>query len=166
MNAQLYFNKSDRRYLNKEIDTIGDPLNLEFIEPVDIINPTFILSNESRVREANYIFVPDLSRYYYIERYVFEYDRIIIDCKVDVLMSFKGTEETKGILDLEIITARTSNTSKQNFYIPDEEIKFYSYPFIEVHKLKCTTNNGFNQDTCNYILATAGAVSGGNNNEE
>lgn len=158
MEGTLYYNKSDKRYLHKQLDQIGNALTIELIEPSSIINPSFILSNESRVREANYIFIPDLGRYYYIEDYIFEYERIIINCKVDVLMSFKDY-----IANLEIITERTSHKGQQNLFLPDNKIKEYSYPFIEVHKLKCTSNNGFSQDNVNYILGISGAVLGGSN---
>lgn len=153
LKATLYYNKSDKRYLNKEIEQIGNEMDITLIEPISIINPTFILSNASRVREANYIFVPKVGRYYYIEDYIFEYDRIIINCKVDVLMSFRSQ-----IVEEEIIIERSSYKSKQNFYLPDNEVKEYAYPYTEVHKLKCISNNGFDQKNNYYILALSGAV--------
>lgn len=155
MKAKLYFNKSDKRYLNKDISQIGSELTIELIEPSSIIRPSFILSSESRVQEANYIYVTELGRYYYINDYIFEYERIIINCKCDVLMSF-----APEIIELPLIMERASTKGKQNFYINDPEINTLAYNFNETHKLKCTTGNGFKKENDYYILAVAGAVTG------
>ena len=114
MDATLYFNRSDKRYMNKELEAItydgSDHIDVEFKEDTSITNPTFILRTQSKVLTANYIFVPDLSRYYYINDYTVSHQRIYINCHVDVLMSFK-----KEIKQQNVIVNR--NTNLFNMYL-------------------------------------------------
>ena len=94
MDAYLYFNKSDKRYVDKKLESItydggSDHVDVEFKEDTSIEDPTFILRTQSKVLTANYIYVPNMNRYYYINSYTVSHQRIYIDCHVDVLMSFK-----------------------------------------------------------------------------
>lgn len=170
MNAKLYFNKSDKRYINKDIEQVyphseGTPpewIKVEFIEPTSIENPRLILSTETNVLQANYLFLEDFGRYYYINNHTLEKGRVIIDCKVDVLMSF-ATE----IMQENVILDRISTQKNlQNYYLEDDEIKKLSYPYIEMHDLDCVYGNAFDQDQVYFILAVSGAVVGSTNNEE
>lgn len=169
MRAKLYYNKSDKRYINKELEQIyphseGTPpewIYVEFIEPTSIVNPRLILSTETNVLQANYLFLEDFGRYYYINNHTLENGRIIIECKVDVLMSFKT-----DIMNEKVILDRISvQKDLQNYYLEDEEIKKLSYPFIEMHELNCVYGNEFNQNQVYFILAVSGAVVGSSNNE-
>lgn len=123
MDATLYFNRSDKRYMNKELEAItydgSDHIDIEFKEDTSITNPTFILRTQSKVLTANYIFVPDLSRYYYINDYTVSHQRIYINCHVDVLMSFK-----KEIKNQNVIVNR--NTNLFNMYLDDPKYKIQS----------------------------------------
>lgn len=161
MEIKLLKNNSDKRYINKDITEIATIQNAELIEPVSIIRPRLIFSEESRIKESNYIYIPDLTRFYYIEDYVYEYDRIIVICKVDVLQSFND-----HIMQEKVILERISKQKNlQNFYLNDPEIKILSYPFIEHHTFKVESGGGFNQDSVFYILAVAGAINGSENKE-
>lgn len=160
MEIKLLKNNSDKRYINKDITEIATIQNAELIEPVSIIRPRLIFSKESRIKESNYIYIPDLTRFYYIEEYVYEYDRIIVTCKVDVLQSFND-----HIMQENVILERISKQKNlQNFYLNDPEIQVYSYPFIEMKDFKLESGGGFDQDNVYFILAVAGAINGGNNN--
>ena len=120
MDAYLYYNKSDKRYMNKQIEAItydgSDHIDVEFKEDTSIINPTFILRTQSKVLTGNYIFVPDLNRYYYINDYTVSHQRIYINCHVDVLMSFKDEIKKENV-----IVAR--NTKLFNMYLEDGKYK-------------------------------------------
>lgn len=123
MNATLYYNRSDKRYVYKDIEAItydgSDHIDIEFKEDTSITNPTFILRTQSKVLTANYIYVPDLSRYYYINDYTVSHQRIYINCHVDVLMSFKNE-----IRNQNVIVNR--NTNLFNMYLDDPKYKIQS----------------------------------------
>ena len=120
MDAYLYYNKSDKRYMNKVLEAItydgSDHIDVEFKEDTSIVDPTFILRTQSKVLEGNYIYVPNLNRYYFINNYTLSHQRIYIDCHVDVLMSFK-----KEIKNENVIVKR--NEKLFNMYLDDNQYK-------------------------------------------
>ena len=120
MDAYLYYNKSDKRYMNKDLQAItyegSDHIDIEFKEDSSIVDPTFILRTQSKVLEGNYIYVPNLNRYYYINNYTLSHERIYIECHVDVLMSFK-----KEIKNENVIVKR--NEKLFNMYLDDNQYK-------------------------------------------
>ena len=164
MKAYFYYNKSDKRYVKKEIEFIPpyvssgptpDHIDVEFIESSSIINPRLVMSPRSECLKANYLFLEDFGRYYYIDDFTVDRSRIIIDCSVDVLMSFWSQIKEKDVI-INRITAAEFN----NFYLQDEKLKQLSYPFIEAHELECVSGDAFDKDKNYFILAVAGAVAG------
>lgn len=106
--------------MNKDLQAItyegSDHIDVEFKEDTSIIDPTFILRTQSKVLEGNYIYVPNLNRYYFINNYTLSHERIYIECHVDVLMSFK-----KEIKNENIIVKR--NEKLFNMYLDDNQYK-------------------------------------------
>ena len=154
MNAYLYYNKSDKRYMNKTLQSItyeggSDHIDVEFKEDTSITDPTFILRTQSKVLEGNYIYVPNLNRYYYINDYVVSHQRIYINCHVDVLMSFKN-----DIKQENVIVSRQENS--YNLYQVDPKMVIYNTPVYRVLKFP----GGFDS-TGHFVLCVAGASTGG-----
>ena len=106
--------------MNKDLQAItyegSDHIDIEFKEDSSIVDPTFILRTQSKVLEGNYIYVPNLNRYYYINNYTLSHERIYIECHVDVLMSFK-----KEIKNENVIVKR--NEKLFNMYLDDNQYK-------------------------------------------
>lgn len=156
MTAKLYFNKSDKRYVNKDLEAItyegSDHIDIEFKDDTSVVNPTFILRTQSKVLTANYIYVPDLNRYYYINDYVVSHQRIFINCHVDVLMSYKSSLMSKNV-----IAKRSEN--RYNLYLPDDKFKMYNYPKVQTLTFTPTSSLQFDMDVSQYVLVTAGAIS-------
>ena len=150
MIARLYYNKSDKRNLNKDIELIND-INIELKQDTSIIHPTLILSNGSGVMGANYIHIPDLHRYYYIDNITASQQRLIIECSVDVLMSNKNE-----ILNCEVVLDRSENN--YNLYLPDDNLKLYGYQYYQIKKLNPITSLHFNMNTEQFVLNCAGGV--------
>ena len=154
MNAYLYYNKSDKGYMNKTLQSItyeggSDHIDVEFKEDTSITDPTFILRTQSKVLEGNYIYVPNLNRYYYINDYVVSHQRIYINCHVDVLMSFKNE-----IKQQNVIVSRQENS--YNLYQVDPKMVIYNTPVYRVLKFP----GGFDS-TGHFVLCVAGASTGG-----
>ena len=148
MDAYLYFNKSDKRYVDKKLESItydggSDHVDVEFKEDTSIEDPTFILRTQSKVLTANYIYVPNMNRYYYINSYTLSHQRIYIDCHVDVLMSFK-TEFKKE----NVIVAR--NETLFDMYLDDNKYKVQNRTCVRTVRFP----SGFT--TRNLILGVVG----------
>jgi hypothetical protein len=140
--------------MNKTLQSItyeggSDHIDVEFKEDTSITDPTFILRTQSKVLEGNYIYVPNLNRYYYINDYVVSHQRIYINCHVDVLMSFKNE-----IKQQNVIVSRQENS--YNLYQVDPKMVIYNTPVYRVLKFP----SGFS-NTGYFVLCVAGASTGG-----
>ena len=157
MNAKLYFNKSDKRYINKKLEQIlphseGTPpewIQVEFIEPTSIVNPRLIFSTETNVLQANYLFLQDFGRYYYINNHTLEHGRVIVECHVDVLMSFK-----EDIMKENVIIEKASNN--RNFYLDDKDLKLYNYSTFHTIPFKAKTSLHFDEDAEQMVMVCSG----------
>lgn len=147
MDATLYFNKSDKRYVDKQLEAItyegSDHIDIEFKEDTSLEDPTFILRTQSKVLTANYIYVPDMNRYYYINDYTVSHQRIYINCHVDVLMSFK-----KEFKKENVIVAR--NEKLFDLYLDDNKYKVQDRTCVRTVRFP----SGFT--TRNLILGVVG----------
>ena len=94
MDITLYVNKSSPNTLSKILD---DSLIVtgDFNTSVDILNPFLRINSRQDILDKNYLYIPKLKRYYYIQNIV-NYRTNIYDiyCYVDVLMSWKDNIKT------------------------------------------------------------------------
>ena len=119
MRAILYSNASDKVVVSKSLTQLKE-IQIELKDDTSLVNPTFIFSVSSKYPEANYIFVPDLGRYYYINDITFSQNRGYINCHVDVLMSFWNKFKNNTC-----VISRNEKT--WNLYQNDEKMKVYQY---------------------------------------
>ena len=95
MECRLYKISADPRQLEKvtaatsyvTIPSIG---SIEPTAPVDILSPSFIFNNDSTLYDYNYLYCATFKRYYYITGIsILTGGRILIQCSVDVLQTYK-----------------------------------------------------------------------------
>ena len=112
MKIVLYNNKSDSRVINKTIVQLNE-IDVILKNANNIMSPEIMLQTKTLPIEANYCYIADFGRYYYINAQRLENGNISrIELTVDVLMSFKNM-----ILQSKVVAERTSN--KYNRYLPD-----------------------------------------------
>ena len=121
MTLILYENKSDEIKMNKELTTIATYNGYmrdesSFTNPTVLIEGVFNITNNSN---ANYMFLPDYRRYYYITDIIQKRSNLVeIHARVDVLMSFKNEIKTcSGIIK--------KSSNKYNLYLDDGSLKIY-----------------------------------------
>lgn len=157
MQCYLFYNPADARVLDKDnvlqplrpVDSATDYFNIEITSDSSVINPTFILSSPTRVMEANYIYVPDLTRFYFITDKTMSQGKMIITAHVDVLNSFKA-----AIGELYVMLERQERPENFNMYLPDE------MPMIDNPNNVRTINfPGTFNETSTYVLIIAGSDS-------
>ena len=74
-------------------------------ENVEMLNPVLILSKSQNNENANYIFIQDFNRFYFIKnKEIKQAGIIILHCAIDVLMSHKNS-----ILNCPITCLRNEN---------------------------------------------------------
>ena len=116
MNIILYRNNSDNRVLRKSLTQVSTPLSCDIYGSESIITPRFIL--EYVGVEANYCYVAELNRYYYIRDIVLAPGgQRILMCEVDVLMS-----NIDEILNLSCLVLRQENETLCNKYLVDNRM--------------------------------------------
>lgn len=116
MVINFFNNNSDSNVVNKSLTQLFN-VNAEFKQNTSILNPILRIKggNLSQFATANYFYVADFKRYYYITNITLGVGGIAeISGRVDVLMSFK-TEFTA----LTAIVERQENTF--NTYLNDEQ---------------------------------------------
>ena len=151
MRCELFYNKSDQRYIRKELEAIypvgsqNPYFDIEIIEDSSVENPTLILSHETNVMQANYMFIPDLGRFYYIEEKTMSNGRLFIKAKVDVLMSF-----AEEILNTMVVLERSED--KFNLYLPDNLLPLETPSNVRTIDFP----SGF-QENSEFILILAGS---------
>lgn len=149
MKARLYFNKSDKRVLNKTITQVGGDFYVEIIDDSSVMNPVLKLQTSSGVLNANYIWLEDFHRYYFINDWTVSHGYITINCHVDVLMTYK-TE----IKEIRCVVRRQENYKKCNAYQNDDKRKLNSYPCTRVLEFE----NGFDMTINQFIMGVVGDV--------
>lgn len=91
MIVNLLKTTDDTRKIDKTIATIKN-INALPTEPTNILTPALIIERDNLVLSANYMYIPDFARYYYITGFtMIKGNRIIISGKVDVLKTY-GTQ--------------------------------------------------------------------------
>ena len=150
MYITLYRNNSDNRTLQKSLTQVSTPLSCDIYGSESIITPRFIL--EYVGVEANYCYVAELNRYYYIRDIVLAPGgRRILMCEVDVLMS-----NIDEILNLNCLIVRNENT--EFTYLTDEQVMITTDKKLEIIEFTGSVINIDNASsaTTNFILAVAG----------
>ncbi len=85
----LYYTPSADNILNKAL-TNGFEVQGSFKDEVDVMFPSISISEAVNFESYNYLYVPSLERYYYIEGYVKASKGITnIQCRCDVLYTYK-----------------------------------------------------------------------------
>lgn len=111
-NIKLYKYNSPNYYINKDLIDVGS-YDGTFRNEVSVLEPVFEIESTENLANANYCYIADLHRYYYVTNVVAVTDKLWrIYCHVDVLMTYKPK-----ILDHEAIIARQEN--QWNLYLND-----------------------------------------------
>lgn len=143
MDIVLYNNNSDDNTINKSL-TLVDTMSGTLKESCSIENPSITVECSGMI-PANYCYISEFSRYYFItEQTILSNNRTRLNLKVDVLESFKaGIGALSAIID--------NSSSNNDKYLSSD---------IWKSKVKTKTDvvnfpSGLNENG-SYILITAG----------
>lgn len=148
MQANLYINNSDERYVNKNLTPLLNNVELYFKDDEDILNPVLKVTSINDILGANYLYLNELDRYYYIRSVTYSKQYVLLNCEVDVLMSHK-----RDLLIQEVILKRQSN--KYNLYQDDNEFRVLQYEAIRTQEFP----SGFSPTTQAFVLGVVGNTS-------
>lgn len=155
MKAIFYNNKSDERYMNKNLETLKwgqqeiTEVPIQLIEPCDVIRPRLKLSSDLVTKNCNYVQIEELGRYYFIRSWTTENGYIYVDCEVDVLYTFRTYIQKENV-----IVARQRDYYDR--YLEDDKIKVENYECVRTLQFP----QGFS--SLNIILGVVGKTSTSN----
>lgn len=89
MNVKLFINYSDNKQVGKTLTELKS-VNATLTENCTMEYPNLILHSDGSVLQANYCYISDWGRYYFINRHVLNKgERDTIECAVDVLQTYQ-----------------------------------------------------------------------------
>lgn len=146
MEIILYKNTSDANYVDKTLEAVTTIVG-DFREEVSVLNPSIMIEDvDGHVLMSNYLYIPILKRYYFIKNVVvYRTDVYIVNCHVDVLMSYKQDflnlygyiernqyEFNPNIADNELVFTKQYDITHIMCEIPDEQyLTFKGYYLSE-----------------------------------
>lgn len=155
MTVTLYSSSADPRDLYKSTKlTQVAIIEAEPFYPINISKPTLRIKYVSNYSLINYCYIAEFGRYYFVHSPVLESgSAMILQCNVDVLMSFKD-----DILNLDCICTR--NQFEFNPYIQDDiptssKATTTCYKILDETPFEVPTSNGYY-----YALTLNGLVGG------
>lgn len=116
MIVNLLKTTDDTRKINK---TTTPVINIQALptEPTNILTPALIVERYNSIMTANYMYIPDFARYYYITNFtMITGNRIIISGKVDVLKTYAEQLQNCGCI---VTRSESIGTPSQ---IPDSNL--------------------------------------------
>ena len=154
MTIKLYKIPDDAKKVDKTIIDVGagatllGELTAHTKENTSIFKPTLEVAYNAIYATANYMYIQDWGRYYYIpEPPTVGAQRMFITGAVDVLYTYRT-----GIRQIRAIVARQQDKSKGQLYMADKAFKSQVKKIISTRKL----SGSFDKQNSSFILTTGG----------
>ena len=127
MEIILYYNDSEKIKLDKDLTQIGS-IEGRLFQNTSITKPSIIFDLDTTVFSANYLYIPQFNRYYFITDVVnVSANKWQIQARVDVLTSFKS-----AIRENTAIIERQEN--EYNLYLDDKYYRAYQNEDVQYKK--------------------------------
>ena len=127
MEIILYYNNSEKIKLDKELTQIGT-IEGRLFQDTSITKPSIMFDLDTAVFSANYLYIPQFNRYYFITDVVnVSANKWQIQARVDVLTSFKS-----AIRENTAIIERQEN--EYNLYLDDKYYRAYQNEDVQYKK--------------------------------
>lgn len=127
MEIILYYNDSEKIKLDKELTQIGT-IEGRLFQNTSITKPAIMFDLDTTVFSANYLYIPQFNRYYFITDVVnVSANKWQIQARVDVLTSFKS-----AIRENTAIIERQEN--EYNLYLDDKYYRAYQNEDVQYKK--------------------------------
>ena len=147
MTIDLYINASDKKYVTKNITLLASNITCKPSEALNILEPNITINYNADYLACNYVYIPELSKYYYALGSLEPGNIIKFSCTVDVLMSYEtGIRNAPGMIlrnesQPTLVPDKKLPIDPHNFFT--QGIDFRATPF---------TNNPFSESDRPYIL--------------
>ena len=156
MKLTYYNNKTDNRYINKQLETLSmeghaNPVDIILLENTSVAKPVFKMRDKDLYMTANYCYVDTLHRYYYIDDYTLSQGYAYLKCTIDGRSTYKNL-----LREQEVIVSRSE--SDYNLYQVDNKQKLLNYKAVRTVDFP----SGFSENVQAFVMGVVGNTSGGN----
>ena len=147
LTIKLYHNASPANKIGKKLNDELVTSDVLLKDDVSILKPVFKVKDVRSIITYNYLYCPDLQRYYFIDDIISVHNDLWeISCHVDVLETYKN-----GILGQTAVIKRQQN--KYNLYLNDPDFMTYNNDTIQTKKF---SDSAFTK-TLSYVLVVNGS---------
>lgn len=159
VNIKIYSNKNPVNKIDKTLTAPISNLNGNFIEPVNIINPSFKISEDfSKLANCNYCYIPSFGkRYYFIDSIDIIQDGIYkINCSIDVLKTYADSIKNHSAIISKVGEEYENNYINDGTFISEERTITKPFYFMKNgEKAKIFEGGDLDEDWV-YILTCYG----------
>lgn len=150
MQLTYYNNKTDKRYMIKDIEMVTleghpNPVTIKLLEETSIARPVFKMRDKDLYMTANYCYVDSLHRYYYIQDRRVSEGYAYLECEVDAKMSF-----AQQLHDIDVLVDR--NQWDYNLYQVDDKLALYNFR----SQKRVEFPAGFDENAQEFVLGVIG----------
>ena len=157
MNIQFYNISDDKRVVDKHANSgtaIGDAVGIEVISKLSIINPVVEIANNSSFWAANYAYISDLGRYYYVDDISLNTaQRMIVSMTVDVLKTYAA--QIRGCT-ATVLRSSSTHGGRPTEYTDSKLPVFPSNQIITSIELPEVNNELDTNGNWSYLLTVVG----------
>lgn len=140
--ATFYLNTSDDRRLDKKLTQLSTA-TISYKDDTSVVNPTIKVSIFENLFKANYVYLSDFGRYYFIREITTSQQFVYFVLEEDVRYTLRNQ-----IRNCNAIIKRQEKLC--NYYLDDEKFKAREYSRIQTK----TFAHGFTQNA--FLLTIAG----------
>lgn len=156
MQLTYYNNQTDERYVDKQIVQIAkdghpNPVNIIIVDDTNIVKPTFRMADVDLYATANYVYVDELRRYYFIESYDLSHGFAYLHCRIDTRSTYKSLIRSQSC-----IVRRQE--FKHDMYQNDGEIPVKQYP---AKRCIGKFSSPFDMTRVTFVMGVIGDTDGG-----
>ena len=153
MKLTYYNNKSDRRWLSKDLETLSleghaNPVDIKMLESSSIVKPVFKMKDVDLYATANYCWVDTLHRYYFIDDIILSEGYAYLHCSIDTLMTYR-----EQLHDIKVLVDR--NQWDYNLYQVDDKLALNNF----TSQKRIEFPDGFNKEVQAFVLGVIGNTS-------
>lgn len=159
MQLTYYNNKSDKRYVDKELQLLSleghtNPVNIVILDDTNITHPVFKMKDVDLYMTSNYVYVDTLRRYYFIDNITVSRGFAYLHCTCDVLSTYK-----EALRKQTCIIKRQEHKPYNDLFQNDDKIAVKQYPAKRC--IGTFPSTPFSMKTNQYVLGVVGSSNGG-----
>ena len=153
MTITFYKISDDRRQVSKTLNNttkIKDSTG-RLKTDCSVMDPIIEMSYDVDLLQCNYMYIPEFSRYYFINKIEVGAQRMYLTAHVDVLQTYAAS-----IRELDCIVARQESDGKANFYLNDKMFRAHNFKILKTIAFPSTPFMEGNNNVDSLVLTVGG----------